>query len=127
MNVSSGSAPLPPGADVRLRFDWVGDVARLYSSSDDAAPVSALLGDAFYNSPATSDALWELSLTRALPQGAPVAGVYTLRLLPLRADASASVGLDSWPKFGTGPGGSALELRAVTALCTVSVQLAAAA
>ena len=122
-----GGGALPQGADVRLRFDWVGDVARLYASSDDAAPVSALLGDAFYNSPTSSNALWELSLTRALPLGAPVAGTYTLRLLPLRADASASVGLDSWPAFGTGPGGSALELRSVTALCTVSVQLAAAA
>jgi beta-galactosidase len=134
VNVSSGGggggggSTLPLGADVRLRFDWVGDVARLYTSSDDAAPVSALLGDAFFNSPSSgSDGLWELSLTRALPQGTPVAGAYTLRVLPLRADASASVALDTWPTFGTGPGGSALELRAVSAVCTVSVQLAVAA
>jgi hypothetical protein len=121
-NVTLAGAP-PPAADVRLVIDWTGDVARLYDSPAPDAPLSALLGDAFFNSPAETAALWSVSLSRATPPGAPLPAALTLRVLPLRADASAYVALDSWPAFGTGPGGSALAVTSVDVVCALTVEL----
>ena len=117
----------PPGAEVRLRVNWVGDVARLYSSGNASAPAAELLGDVFYNNPVDANGRWEISLSRGRPAGTPVAGLYTLRIVPLRADASGSVGMDSWPDFGSGPGGSARGVEGVEAICAASVELLAVA
>ncbi len=116
-----------------LRFDWVGDVARLYSNSSDTAGMGSLIADVFYNSPGGREELWTVSLTRALEASSPLAGglrdgsgmtTLTLRALALRADADAYIGLDSWPNdFGTGPQGSALALKGVEAFQTISLPL----
>lgn len=120
LGLSGGAGRVPPGAEaleVELSLNYTGDVARLYASPRDDAPLGDLLGDNFFNAPVTPDTLWRLGLSRALPPGAPLPAELTLRVLPLRSDADALVSLDSWPvaDFGTGPGGSALVLHGVTA------------
>ena len=127
VSVSGQGAQGGQGVDVRLRTNWTGSVARLYSVPDGNASLSALVGDVFFNNADTPETLWSLSLTRALPPSTAVAGQYTLRVVPLRADASASIALDSWPAFGTGPGGSALSVSSVQAVCTVTLTVDAVA
>ena len=116
------SGAMPPGADVRLRFNWTGDAARLYSSPAADAPLAALLGDAFFNAADTRNTLWSVSLARAAPALA-LPATLTLRVVPLRADADAVIGLDAWPAFGGGPGGTALSLDAVDVICAATTAL----
>ena len=120
----TGALP-PPPADVRLIFNFTGDAARLYLSPDDDAPVSALLADVFFNAPRARDQLWATSLTRQLPPGATLPLNLTLRVLPLRPDIADVIALDSWPPFGTGPGGCALDLRSVDLVYTATIELVA--
>jgi len=119
-----GALP-PPPHDVRLVFNWTGDAARLYAVPDDDAPLDALLADAFYNAPRAADELWATSLTRQLPPGAALPLNLTLRILPLRPDVDDVIALDTWPRFGTGPGGCALELASVTLVQTATLELLA--
>lgn len=123
------TAPAPPASnvDVSLRFNWTGDVARLYASPDPHAPLAALVGDAFFNAADTPNTLWTVSLSRSVPGGLALPATLTLRVLPLRADADAVVGLDAWPPFGTGPNGTALALDGVEVLCTTTTVLHAVA
>jgi beta-galactosidase len=122
----TGELPPPPAlTDVRLIFNWTGDAARLYLSPDDNAPVSTLLADVFYNAPTARDQLWATSLTRQLPPGAALPLNLTLRILPLRPDVDDVIALDSWPPFGTGPGGCALDLRSVELVHTATIELVA--
>jgi hypothetical protein len=120
----TGALP-PPPADVRLIFNFTGDAARLYLVPDDDAPVASLLADAFYNAPTARDQLWATSLTRQLPPGAALPLNLTLRILPLRPDVADVIALDSWPPFGTGPGGCALDLRSVELVHTATIELVA--
>jgi beta-galactosidase len=103
-----------------LLIDFVGDAARLLTSSSNNASYKDLVNDVFFNNPpATNDGnmLWETPLTRLL--GASIPFELTLRILPLRVDSQTIIGLDTWPKTGTGPSNSngtitsSLELRSI--------------
>ena len=117
---------------MRLRVNYTGDVARLYLSPGDDAPVGALLGDHFFNAAGDEAGLWRVGLTRVLPSSNGERGGgravelpcnLTLRVLGLREDAGTWVALDTWPlsDFGTGPNGSALVLHGVAVEVTATV------
>lgn len=118
---------LDAAVDVRLIFNYTGDTARLYASPADDAPVEALVGDSFFNFATTLQTLWTVSLSRRLPALALPAEL-TLRIIPLRGDSSAVVGLDEWPStFNTGPGGTALSVDDVAVVCTRTTELSVVA
>ena len=109
--LTGDGVPVPDGVNLRLRVNYTGDFARLYSvpSSVTNASVSTLVSDSYWNAPKTSDQFWGVPLTR--PLGRVLPPMMTLRIIALRQDAQ--IWLDTWPQFGSGPGGSALELNAV--------------
>lgn len=90
------------------------------------------MSDHFFNapSPAAPDRLWCTPLSRLLLQGPapppPIASL-TLRLLALRNDSQALIGLDSWPPMDAPDGSYALALHGVALEAAVPVELDAAA
>ena len=85
-------------ADVRLKIDYVGDVARAYVGD-------RLIDDDFYFGKP-----WEIGLKRFAPD--VLAKGITLKILPLSADNPAILDAGVLPK--PGPDGVSLELRGVT-------------
>ena len=124
--LSGATAPVPDGIDLRLRFNYTGDMARLYSVPPSVAnaSVTTLISDAYWNAPRSSAQLWSAPLTRPLGRALPLSPL-TLRIIALRPDSP--IWLDAWPSFGTGPAGSALLLSGVELLQTESIELEAAA
>lgn len=117
---------LDADVDVRLVFNYTGDTARLYGSPADNAPLSTLVGDSFFNFATTRETMWTVSLTRRIPE-LVLPAAFTLRVIPLRGDASAVVGLDDWPALTGGPNGTGLSLDDVFVVCTRTTLLTVSA